>query len=189
MAPLHHTAPLAYFITFRTYGTWLPGNPRGTVDTHHDLPGTPYAPVAAHRALSGERLLLHPPITLDAEERALILRSVRQVCDHRAWTLYAAHIRTNHVHAVIQAEHGSERVMNDLKVWATRRLVEAGLRERGTRVWVKHGSTRYLWRKEAVGAACAYVVEGQGVGREFAFVAGGEVGSLTLARPLACARG
>lgn len=27
--------PLAYFITWTTYGTWLPGDPRGWVEYHH----------------------------------------------------------------------------------------------------------------------------------------------------------
>jgi hypothetical protein len=52
--------------------------------------------------------------------------------------------------------------MNDLKSWCTRRLVEAGLVPRGDRVWVRHGSTRYLWDAESVASACAYVRGGQG---------------------------
>jgi hypothetical protein len=33
--------PLAYLITFPTYGTWLHGDERGSVDRDHNLPGTP----------------------------------------------------------------------------------------------------------------------------------------------------
>ncbi len=33
--------PLAYFITFRTYGTWLPGDERGTVDVDNNAYGSP----------------------------------------------------------------------------------------------------------------------------------------------------
>jgi len=28
--------PLAYFITFRTYGTWLHGDERGSIDRYHN---------------------------------------------------------------------------------------------------------------------------------------------------------
>jgi hypothetical protein len=34
--------PLAYFITFSTYGSWLHGEEKGSVDRAHNLPGTPY---------------------------------------------------------------------------------------------------------------------------------------------------
>src|SRR5437868_339150 len=33
--------PLAYFLTFRCYGTWLHGDGRGSVDALHNVPGTP----------------------------------------------------------------------------------------------------------------------------------------------------
>jgi hypothetical protein len=46
-------------------------------------------------------------------------------CHHRRWPLRAVHARTNHVHVVIWAQHAPERVMNDLKAWATRRLASA----------------------------------------------------------------
>ena len=160
--------PLAYFITFHTYGTWLPGDPRGSVAIQHNLAGSlragPYQP----RLMKSARSLKHAPVVLGEPERAVVVRTIQEVCQHRRWILRAAHVRTNHVHAVIGAEMTPERVMNDLKAWATRRVVEAGLRPQGTRLWVRHGSTRYLWREEAVAAACTYVVEGQGQGREFA---------------------
>jgi hypothetical protein len=38
-----HT-PLAYFIMFRSYGTWLHGDSRGSVDRLHNTYGTPRLP-------------------------------------------------------------------------------------------------------------------------------------------------
>jgi hypothetical protein len=35
---------LAYFITFHTYGTWLHGTERGSVDRAHNTLGTPLLP-------------------------------------------------------------------------------------------------------------------------------------------------
>jgi len=49
MTPSHqeftdeHT-PIAFFITFRTYGTWLHGDERGSVDRCHNHYGTPRLP-------------------------------------------------------------------------------------------------------------------------------------------------
>jgi REP element-mobilizing transposase RayT len=162
-------APLAYFITFHTYGTWLPGDPRGSVDAYHRTYGTRYVGgrMAEGRYAISTRRLAHPPIYLTPEERTMVLGNVQQVCQHRGWELHAANVQSNHVHAVIYAEHTPEQVMNEIKVWATRRLVDAGLRERGTHIWVRHGSTRKLWRAEALVAACAYVLDGQGGGRQW----------------------
>ena len=171
MDPHLASAPLAYLITFHTYGTWLPGDPRGSVDAHHRLRGTPHVGRAAGRQAASAKLLDHPPVELGPEERTIVLGTIREVCHHRGWALQAAHVRINHVHAVIQAaraDHTPERVMNDLKAWATRRIVEAGLRPPGTRLWVRHGSTRHLWRPEAVEAAREYVVAGQGEDRQWA---------------------
>jgi hypothetical protein len=46
---------------------------------------------------------------------------------HRAWTLLAAHVRTNHVHVVITATAPPARVQGDLKAWSTRRSSRRGI--------------------------------------------------------------
>jgi hypothetical protein len=40
----HYRIPLAYLITFRSYGTWLHGDPRGSVDRFHNVYGKPRLP-------------------------------------------------------------------------------------------------------------------------------------------------
>ena len=64
---------------------------------------------------------------------------------------------------VVPAPEIPERVMNTLKSWSTRRMVEAGALPPGTTPWVRHGSTRYLWKHDQILSACRYVSEGQGV--------------------------
>jgi len=159
--------PLAYFITFHTYATWLPGDPRGSVDARQSGLGSPYVRSPSRHASSAWRLEQRP-VALDDRERTIILGAFEEVCHHRGWVLRAADVRTNHVHVVVSAEHTPERVMNDLKAWSTRRIVDAALRPRGVRLWVRHGSTRYLWRPRHVDAACAYAVEDQGADRSWA---------------------
>jgi hypothetical protein len=36
--------PLAYFISFRTYGTWLHGDERSSTDRFHNQYGSPFIP-------------------------------------------------------------------------------------------------------------------------------------------------
>ena len=62
------------------------------------------------------------PYELDRESRAAVLESVREVCSHRGWSLLAAHVRTTHVHIVVEAEIQPKKVMNDFKSYASRRL-------------------------------------------------------------------
>jgi hypothetical protein len=71
-------------------------------------------------------------------------------------------VRSNHVHVVVTADTLPGRVLGDLKAWATRRVVEAGYRPRGTRLWVRQGSARHLWQRAAVDAACFYTLHEQG---------------------------
>jgi REP element-mobilizing transposase RayT len=76
--------------------------------------------------------------------------------------LLAAHVKTNHVHVLVEAEARPERVMNDLKSFASRRLNELGFDTADRRRWARHGSTRWLWKREDVLAAVTYVVDKQG---------------------------
>jgi REP element-mobilizing transposase RayT len=40
---------------------------------------------------------------MDADQRANTLEAIRGVCRHKQWVLIAAHVRTNHVHTVVDA--------------------------------------------------------------------------------------
>ena len=52
----------------------------------------------------------------------VVLQALREVCLHRGWSLLAAHVRTNHVHAIVESEVPPEKVMNDFKSYASRDL-------------------------------------------------------------------
>ena len=154
--------PKAYLITFTCYGTWLHGDDRGSADRHRHAPGTPYLAANVGRRVSEARAMREPPYRLDAARRRCVLRSLRDTCTVRGWCLFAAHVRSTHVHVVLASAEPPERVMTSLKAHASRRLNEAGFDWQGRRRWTRHGSTRYLWRQEAVEQAVAYVVGDQG---------------------------
>jgi REP element-mobilizing transposase RayT len=80
----------------------------------------------------------------------------------RGWGLLAAHVRTNHVHAVVEADVRPEKVMNSFKSYASRNLNGVGVDEPDRKRWARHGSTRWLWKDEDVEKAICYVVSGQG---------------------------
>jgi REP element-mobilizing transposase RayT len=154
--------PLAYFITFRTYGTWLHGDERGSMQRGSSGLLAPPIPQNPLREAWEARQLLHPPVLLNAHARSVVDAAIRETCLLRDWPLSALNVRTNHVHMVVSAPIAPERVLNSLKAWCTQRLKEAGLAVEGGRAWSRHGSTRYLWREADVAAACEYVEEAQG---------------------------
>jgi REP element-mobilizing transposase RayT len=97
-----------------------------------------------------------PPWLPTVLERQIILAAIEAVCEHRNWILLAAHVRSNHVYAVVESDAKPERIMHDFKAYSTRALGAGGKR------WTRHGSTRYLWTPNDIADAIRCVAEGQG---------------------------
>jgi REP element-mobilizing transposase RayT len=103
-----------------------------------------------------------PPYGLDHCRREAVLDGLLERCSSRHWKLLAAHVRTSHVHVVVEADVRPERIMNDLKSYASRCLNRLGLDDSVRKRWARHGSTRWLWQPQTVSAAIQYVVQEQG---------------------------
>ena len=116
----------------------------------------------AKRVLAERELMDRPPYAMDRSRRGAVLAALLERCTERQWSLLAAHVRSNHVHIVVGAEVRPERVMNDLKSYASRCLNRIGLDQRSCKRWARHGSTRWLWTPGNVSAAIRYVVDEQG---------------------------
>ncbi len=162
MNELQRSWPLAFFITFTCYGTWLHGRENGSVDKGHNSFGTPWLPPDPEREKAMRDRMDQPPYLLDEPRRRLVLQSVQNVSTYRGWQLLALHVRSNHVHSVVQGEVDPERIMNDFKSYASRSLNEANLDEKGRKRWTRHGSTEYLWTPERVESAVNYTLHQQG---------------------------
>jgi REP element-mobilizing transposase RayT len=154
--------PMAYFITFSCYGTWLHGDEAGSVDRDHNLPGTPLLAADPSRVAAERRRMTQPAYALDAPRRRVVLQTLEEVCQQRGWDLLAAHVRARHVHVVVQAPTAPERVMNDFKSYASRNLNRNGFDTPDRKRWARHGSTRYLWDEKSVQNAVHYVLYEQG---------------------------
>lgn len=108
------------------------------------------------------RQMDQPQYFLDRDRRVIVLRALREVCLHRGWTLWAAHVRTNHVHIVVDADVRPEIAMHAFKAYASRGLNRLGCDVADRKRWARHGSTRWLWKDEDVQESIRYVVYGQG---------------------------
>ncbi len=141
---------MTYLITFACYGCRLHGDKSGSVDREHNLYGSRLVEQDAKRAAAA------------CERMDQTLAAILERCQLNHWTLLAAHVRTNHVHIVVDADVRPERIMNDLKSYASRCLNRLLLDDPARKRWAKHGSTRWLWKRERVSAAIRYVVDQQG---------------------------
>jgi len=154
--------PLAYFISFRSYGTWLHGDKRGSIDRFHNQYGTPYIPPNERWHRYNKQQLKAEPFILGARERKCIEAAIRETCRIRKWALLAINVRTNHVHTVVCANRDPEVVLNAFKANATRVLREQNLWPHPFSPWVRKGSKRKLWNERRVARAIDYVLNGQG---------------------------
>jgi REP element-mobilizing transposase RayT len=155
--------PLAFFITFRAYGTWLHGDERGSVDRHHNVYNTPRIPRndTWHRIEGG--LLKHPPVRLDGARRRSVKDAIVETCEKRNWYLWAMNVRTNHAHTVVTARGcDPDRVLNALKANATRKMREDGCWPHKHSPWAEKGSKRRLWNERSLARAIDYVLNDQG---------------------------
>ena len=153
---------MPYLITFACYGCHLHGSASGSVDSEHNVHGTPLPEEDLARVTAEEERMDQAPYHLDQIRRDAVLEAIQEVCGRRGWNLLAAHVRSNHVHTVVPAEVPPERVMNDFKAYASRRLNRLRHDEPDRKRWARHGSTRFLWKPEHVSAAIQYVLEEQG---------------------------
>ena len=154
--------PLAYLLTWTTYGTWLHGDVRGSVDRDHRRPGQQFAPPSVNRQHVHLSRLKHAPVRLDDAMRRLVHATIARHCEIRRWDLRALNVRTNHVHVVVGAGQLPDVVMSQFKAWRTRRLRENRCIGESDDPWTEGGSTRYLWDEAAARAAVEYVMEQQG---------------------------
>ena len=156
--------PLAYLITIRTYGTWLHGDERGSVDTQsrYNVYGAVRRPRDRGLQKRMEENLSGRTVAFNREQRISVEAAIREVCANRTYPLHALSVRSNHSHAVVSALCKPEPVANAFKSYATRVLREAGLISPDSRVWSRGRSRRYLWDDRSVAAAIDYVLYCQG---------------------------
>ncbi len=80
--------PIAYFITWTTYGTWLPGDQRGS--WHR---GQYQSPNELFRQMTAAEMK-ETAFTLSQEDRAIVDETVTKHCDIRSWKFHTVRARS-----------------------------------------------------------------------------------------------
>jgi REP element-mobilizing transposase RayT len=148
---------VVYLLTFNCYGTHLRGDEKGSVDRAREERGGPIEP-SVTLLNHGKRIMTRAAASLDLGESFLVLNAIRETCAFRRWTLLAAHVRSTHVHVVVDGIIEASSAMRDFKAYASRSLNGEGVCRR----WARGGSARMLRDSGAVRAAVRYVIDCQG---------------------------
>jgi REP element-mobilizing transposase RayT len=151
---------IAFFSTWTTYGTWLPGDERGWFARGEGLKEPD-----GMRKLEAALRLTEEAITLTLSQRQRVEKTIADHCAIRRWTLHAVNCRTNHVHVVLTAPgRGIEIPREQCKAWCSRKLKEQeplGLPVRRN-WWTQRGWDVYIDDDTHLQEAIAYILERQG---------------------------
>ena len=149
-------APFGYFLTWTTYGTWLPGDGRGWVGKHD----TGHQPPDPERQSVARGLMKESPVYLEPAARRAAEAGIREVCLRYGWTLHAVQVQRSHAHAVVSAgDVPPGRVLGVLKAAASKRLNLMDPSLHREHWWSKDGSKRYLNDENSLAAAITYTLE------------------------------
>jgi len=160
--------PRTWLLTSTTYGTWLPGDSRGSVSRVRDVPGrrvlqnrygTPYAPAMPGLWQSSYSLMRQAPVVFDVQQAHLVLQQILETAVYRGWEVLAVAVLPNHVHIVVRLGDDVPpcSALRDFKCNISK-LLNRVYSCPGKRWWTSSGSTRLLATEAAVRNAVNYVL-------------------------------
>lgn len=114
--------PLAYHITWGTYGTRLHGDPRGTVDRTRNQYETPFIELDQHRWEQMKENLKYPPVLLTYEQMVFIESRIPELCQQGCWRYHVCAAGPDHVHNVIASPSDPDTIRRLLKRWMTQAM-------------------------------------------------------------------
>ncbi|QDS88046.1 Transposase IS200 like protein [Rosistilla ulvae] len=154
--PFNTEEPLAYFVTWTCYGTWLPGDERGWHQWGKGGARPPCEPLQKF----AKSQMKEPEFLLTVDNRQVVEATVEEHCKIRNWLLHEVSARSNHVHVIATASgYPPETVRDQLKAWCTRKL-KASYPKR-EHFWTEGASCRYINHEADLESAIAYVREAQ----------------------------
>ena len=149
--------PLAYFITWTVYGSFLPGDARWW---RHKKQGTS-APTAGLRQWSKNRLL-HPIKLLTPDDRGACESAIDEICVFRGWKLWARSARSNHVHVLVTATDRKPNLIRDqIKGKCTLEIRKTNTDFVDRPVWTTRGDIEFIDTEDEINECQIYIHEAQ----------------------------
>lgn len=157
-----------WFFTWRTYGTWVPGE-EGFVGYYHretdgqhaidNVPGHP--PTEAIPALEryARQTMQSEPVRLNLKQAEALLAQFHETALYRNWVIDAVAVMVSHVHVVfgVRGDPDPSGMLRDWKSYASRALNQGWSRLPSGRWWADQGSKRPIKTDERRLAAIRYV--------------------------------
>ena len=151
------TDPLAFFITWTVYGTFLPGDLRGWTARNQGKQAPRPQLAVWHR----DRLK-HSIELLTEINRQCLAKAILEFGDEKGWKVWVANPRSNHVHVVVSAVGYSGGIVRDqLKARCTRELRKIEMRFCDRPVWTRGGDWQPLFNEDALEDCVIYASEAQ----------------------------
>jgi len=149
-----------YLVTWTTYGSWLPGDPRGFRTRKHKRHVPPpkrysdggdfYNPQDYREILECATRECKGCVTLNEKHRSFLRRKLVEIGRDKGFPLKAVHVGRTHVHVLLQSDGADvPRIVNLLKGITSRGLSEHGL---PGRVWTRGYHMRVIPENALPGA-------------------------------------
>jgi REP element-mobilizing transposase RayT len=159
-----------WFLTWRTYGTWLPGDERGFVDpvvdedgkcVIHNVPGTPLDADNHSLWKYSKEIMKGAPVCLTAEHAPVLLKQFQETAAYRRWQLVTVAVLANHVHLIVgvPGDPDPADLLRDFKSYGSRSLNRRWGTPANGSWWSESGSRRRLKSEEHLQAAIQYVLQ------------------------------
>ena len=151
------SGPLAYFITWTVYGTFLPGDERWWRHRQQGASG----PSVGLRQWTKDRLV-HPIKLLTSDERIACESAIDEICDFRGWTQWARSARTNHVHVLLTGtDKKPELIRDQIKAKCTLEIRKTNLSFVDRPIWTKRGDIEFIDTEDEINECQIYINEAQ----------------------------
>ena len=151
---MNNDEPIAYFITWTVYGTFLQGDERGWKKRRKGHQ-PPQPKLATWRR---ERL----KYSIDASQLSAVESEIERLAAFRGWKVWAKNARTNHVHVVVMASGFSgKKVRDQLKANCTRVLRERWDKFVDRPVWTTGGDWQCINNENELEQTVLYVAQAQ----------------------------
>lgn len=144
-----------WFLTWTTYATWLPGDPRGFVSPKFDrspteprnnVPDTPYDSGRPDLQELAASKVQGAPIFLKQEQADAVKQQLTETACHRHWQICVGAILSNHLHLLVGVMDDPDPsiLLRDFKSYASRCLNRLSGKPASGTWWTEQGSKRKI---------------------------------------------
>ena len=145
----------AHFLTWTTYGSWLPGDQRGWIDRHNQ--GSIQNSDPGWETLA-RKLMKETSVILNKQQRAIVHSSISRTCNLRSWKVHALAVCSNHIHVLISCpDKTGSQLLSTLKAHCTRVLKGHSGKTQRMHWWTRSGNVRSIFRKESLNMVIEYI--------------------------------